>query len=412
VIILHLLLSFIAGALLVHISNRMALLRWRRSTGQHWTERARLLFPVRTSATLNLIRVPAIVLLASTFFIPGDPRPLVGFAALLGAFAGSYTLDREIYPQLTPQSWLSLAVISFTFHLGLWVVPFAAAVLLPGEFSTSAILIIVGIVVFNVFVAMDGWIPVMRRLGIICPAPAEVARLVQEQASAKGIRLNGVWVVRVPASNAFASLFRGEVGFTSRFLETHPEPEIAAVASHELGHLTESRWARAGRLLTTFMLFPMVFMQPAVNALGLRGVAAVLLACFALLWFRGWLTRRMEVRADKFAVDGGADGAVYARALARLYETNQLPAVMPKRSRMPHPDLYDRTTAAGVMPDFPKPAPAKSWTWTGRLLTVGFVVLFLARIVADVEFQRYEVPPDVPSEMEAVEPTGQTTPAG
>jgi Zn-dependent protease with chaperone function len=228
---------------------------------------------------------------------------------------------------------------------------------------------------------------------------------VREQAAARDIQLNGVWVVRAPASNAFASIFRQEVGFTSRFLETHPEAEIAAVTAHELGHLTESRWARAGRMVTAFMLFPMVFMQPATSAFGLRGMLLVLLPCFALLWFRGKLTRRMEVRADKLAVDGAGEGAIYARALARLYETNQLPAVMPKRSRMPHPDLYDRMTAAGVTPDFPKPAPAASRTWVGWLLTVALVVLFVAHLMADIDWS--EPRPGEPVEQQVMPSPGE-----
>lgn len=81
----------------------------------------------------------------------------------------------------------------------------------------------------------------------------------------------------------------------------------------------------------------------------------------------------MEKRADRIAIENQADPAVYARALERLYQTNQMPAVMPPRMERPHPDLYDRMLDAGVTPDFPKPAPPKKQSWTTLLLLAGFV---------------------------------------
>ena len=36
---------------------------------------------------------------------------------------------------------------------------------------------------------------------------------------------------------------------------------------------------------------------------------------------------------------------------AKLYQANEMLAVMPKK-RMPHPHLYDRMVVAGVTPDF------------------------------------------------------------
>jgi Zn-dependent protease with chaperone function len=321
---------------------------------------------------------------------------------------GNYRLDCEVYPGLSLRSWLSLAAVSFTFHLGLWVAPLAAAVMMPPTMSAESLLLVAALAGFNLFVAMDGWIYPLRWLGMIRPAPANIGRLVQEQADAKGICVNGAWVLDAPSGNAFASVFRNEVGFTSRLLQEHPEPEISAIVAHEFGHLSESRWARAGRLMTAFVLFPFVLLQPASEVYGLRGVAAVLLATIVLVWFRGRLLRRMELRADKLASDGGIGGEVYAQALARLYETNQIPAVMPKRNRMPHPDLYERMLAAGVTPDFPRPAPAAAQTWTGRLLTLALVGLLGARIAVDV-MENGPSPDSVAAPEELI--TGQRAPA-
>ena len=42
---------------------------------------------------------------------------------------------------------------------------------------------------------------------------------------------------------------------------------------------------------------------------------------------------------------------------------------------MAHPNLYDRLLAAGVTPDFPRPAPAQSMASHGRLLACALGML-------------------------------------
>lgn len=84
----------------------------------------------------------------------------------------------------------------------------------------------------------------------------------------------------------------------------------------------------------------------------------------------------MEKRADQFAIESEfINPEVYARALERLYQTNQMPAVMPRRSNKIHPDLYDRMLAAGVTPDFPKPQPPSRLSWTSYMALAGLFAL-------------------------------------
>jgi hypothetical protein len=105
-------------------------------------------------------------------------------------------------------------------------------------------------------------------------------------------------------------------------------------------------------------------------------------AFLGLLWislgvpgvFR-WLSRKLEMRADRLAKLNEGDAGTYARALMRLYEDN-LTAVVTKR-KMTHPHLYDRMLAAGVTPDFPRPAPAESMSGHGIVLQCALGVLFL-----------------------------------
>jgi len=70
----------------------------------------------------------------------------------------------------------------------------------------------------------------------------------------------------------------------------------------------------------------------------------------------------MERRADAMAtVHEGPSPGTYARALERLYQINQMPAVMP--GKRTHPNLYDRLLAAGVTPAYPRPAAPARLTW-------------------------------------------------
>ena len=53
------------AALLDFSANWLALVPWRRAKDQHWTERARLYFPVRVAAASNLWVLPAVLTIQS-----------------------------------------------------------------------------------------------------------------------------------------------------------------------------------------------------------------------------------------------------------------------------------------------------------------------------------------------------------
>jgi hypothetical protein len=120
----------------------------------------------------------------------------------------------------------------------------------------------------------------------------------------------------------------------------------------------------------------LVFLADPERGLPFLALCPVIMAGFRFL---GRRRRRMEVRADVFGSRVYEDKGIYARALAKLYQANEMPAVMP-RKRMAHPHLYDRMLVAGVTPDFPRPdRPARWGTWLGVLLVLlnmaGFLTL-------------------------------------
>ena len=54
-------LHFSAGWLMAVAANWVGLIRWRRAVAAHWTERARLLYPARVTAVLNMFLIPGIL---------------------------------------------------------------------------------------------------------------------------------------------------------------------------------------------------------------------------------------------------------------------------------------------------------------------------------------------------------------
>jgi Zn-dependent protease with chaperone function len=384
VVLLEIAFGFGTALILAFVANHLALRPWRQSAGQHWTERARQLYPARASATLNLVVIPMLLFVAGSLVFRGKFAATIICAAIPGVVLGNYALNREIYPQLKLRGWISLMVVGVIFQAGFWIVPLIMAFLLPPVFGNTSILLLAGTFAFGAFSAAEGSIPLLRCFRMLHTAPASVDSLARKLAAEKGIQIKEIWVLDVPISNAFASLFRRGLGFTSRLLELCPEPELAAIIEHELGHLTESRWARAGRFMTHFVLYPILFFGPATHAFGFFGLLGLVLLSLGLLRFRQWLLRRMENRADSHAIAGASEGITYATALSRLYETNQMPAVMPKKARMTHPDLYDRILAAGVTPDYPRPNPPAARAWTGRVMTGMFIAAVVARILMDM----------------------------
>ena len=116
-------------------------------------------------------------------------------------------------------------------------------------------------------------------------------------------------------------------------------------------------------------LVPWLFLKPASYAFDAVGIGAIALGSLFTLFGARWFSRHLERRADRAAHTSGGEAGTYARALARIYEDNLIPAVLPSRGRT-HPDLYDRLLAGGAQPDFPRPTAPSSNTVHGVLLCV------------------------------------------
>jgi Zn-dependent protease with chaperone function len=189
-------------------------------------------------------------------------------------------------------------------------------------------------------------------------------RFLQLSVCSLRVPVSAVWILPSYVCNAVALPQIRQLIFTDRLLSIISTEQTKASCAHEFGHLRESRKLLFVRVLLLVLFFTVIFIRPFLAVeYDNQHVLRMLVIYFIFMWlnifFAGRMTRQMEIRADKAMLENQMDTAIYARALALVYEANQMPAVMPRRSRGPHPDLYDRMIAAGLTPDFPKPSSPK-----------------------------------------------------
>jgi Zn-dependent protease with chaperone function len=369
--------SFGAAFLFAWGLNWLALIPWRRSADKHWTERARLLYPARKSARLNPFFIATNFALVTFVLAPEFNFLFAAGPAFLSALLAGYPMSRELHPEIQFHSWLQLVASSVLLLFGFWAVLFFGVIAMPENFGPLT-WAIAGVVLLVLIAFLFGLgVRLMRWLRLLKPAPEHLMALVEEISQKMQVPVRATWVLSTHLSNAVALPLTRQLIFTEKLLSTHPDAEIKAICAHELGHLNEPRKVIFVRALVALALFPLVFINPMNSLPAVDNGFLLLLIPVLILFLVGMrVSRRMEKRADKIAIESEhINPEVYARALVRIYQTNQMPAVMPRQSNKIHPDLYDRMLAAGVTPDFPKPAPAKGLSWSSYLVLAGLFVL-------------------------------------
>lgn len=350
------------GWLAYWITLRPAL---RLPAGAHWTEHARLRFPARVTGPALFLLFPAIVGLAARLF-SGERWALgwgalaaLGVAATLPATVG-LTLRLRRRLQAPPHRlgpWLreSLSVWLIMYpHL---LVAVALGPLAGGQWNTRAWL--VGVLACLVAgAALLGWgLHAARALGALQDPPERLRRVLQAATTASGVSAPRIDVVRWSAANAFAFAAPRRLAVTEGALQHLSDEELVAICHHELAHLTEARWVAAVRALGPVALSAgIVLLYPLGSTWGVWGVAGGVVGTLLLLRVPRVVLRRQEARADAAGAHHEGGPGTYARALERIYQINQMPAVLSGRGRI-HPHLYDRLLASGVQPDYPRPAP-------------------------------------------------------
>jgi Zn-dependent protease with chaperone function len=369
------------AAALTFTINWLALIPWRRAKGRHWTERARLCYPARAAAGSNLWILPAVLSMTVLLFWPDDcPHwMLMLLATAAGAVMGTIPMDHEIFPRIPLNDSLRLTAAHWLIRFTTWIIFLGAIALMPDGFNSRSFIIAAVVVALLIFWSRQGWILTGRILGFFVPPPERLQDIVRDTAARMNVPVREFWVMRSSGSQAFALPAAQTLLFTDRMLEVLPDDEIAAVCAHELAHLTEAKTEYYKRYVQWLGFLPWLFFKPITHVFGVFGY--VILVCITTIVPRFYrdISRKLEVRADTMAKAEERDPGTYARALARIYEDNLIPAVTAGRGT--HPHLYDRLVAAGITPDFPRPAAAKSSTWYSHLLSWLLAFLAMALVI-------------------------------
>jgi len=389
-LILLLTATSLVSAALVWLGMWLALIPWRRSAGQHWTERARLLWPARRSVVVVMPATGLLVYAALHRWGMEEARSFCTFFIVAGTVLGTFLFSREIEPRYRFREWAgqtfwSIVVMIGPVGIGVWL--FAT---MPEELDWSDGWRVTCGLVAAAIIFTGVWLPLVVRRessdGELAAMRSRLEGIASKVAEEAGVSLRHVWLLRTPLANACAFPFLRAVAFTTRAMEVLDDEECEAIMWHEVEHLTEPMAMRWLRVLRSMRWFAFIFVNPIFHAWGPSGLLLPLGIVFAIGRFTGWLFRRMEERADRGALDGAGGSPAYASGLAKLYEAGQIPAVMPGK-RMVHPHLYDRMVQAGVTPDFPRPAAPSSVSWAVLLYLLLSVVTLFGSLLYPVIWQ-------------------------
>lgn len=408
-------IAYLAARIVTGLGLAVAFVGWRRSEGSHWTERARRAWPGRQLARwvgmvvpypllFGLVGPPGFADLGRSWsFSPLIPTAakdlLLIVAASLGVIAPWYAWVHRVNPAsaLTPRTQRG----TWTFRgvtLALWIwLPFAmfGRVLIA---RAEVWVAVVGIGLLLIAAYRFGGVRFLfRRTGLLRPAPDRLLAIVGATSERMGIRPRSVEVVAIAQANAFAFPLSGRILVTDSILAVLDDDELTAVVAHELAHLAEPRRVAIARLahhVAVFVLFALPLLglalmawDPAFSVVILFVVPAYVFACGIGTRAYSRMARRMEVQADAMAAAVESGPGIYARALETIHRANAVPVVL-AASRGPHPDLYDRMIAAGLEPDYPRPAPPSGWAALAGLVVMvigsiagGFGLVWMARTI-------------------------------
>lgn len=363
-------LGFGAGWLAARALTPYAYRRVLRAREAHWTERARLVWPARKWSALALVALPSVI--GAIVAHLGGPLSLLGRAAtgLLGGGAalagyalGTYPTGRRLHGRAIggPGRYLASSASLLLARAPHVVVAVVVAAFMPPRFTghgaeAGALLALGTALVFAA--AFGGGLATGRVLGLVRDADGRLRRAAVAGAAHAGVPPPGAVVMTCHLPVAFAVPWRRILVFSDSALSLFDDAELEAVVAHETGHLTESAAVTFQRL-SGLLAFTLLMAGPSLAGEGGRtALLAVLLSVLALVAF-GAFSRRtavaMERRADTHAA-AHAEAGAYARALEKVHETGLVPAVL-RKGTATHPDLWDRMTAAGALPGWPKPAP-------------------------------------------------------
>lgn len=363
----------------------LALIPWRRLPSEPWTVRASRLQPIRAALASWALALPFAAFVASKLWMPTLSPVPAALGSVMGiAFCG-WPMDRAVFPNQRIREWLSSSVVLSLMN-GLWFALIIVAIaILPARASWNEVALgISGFLLMGAIVSGGLLFSLCAKLGLFHPAGPRLTRLVTETAADCRTPVRAIWELPSAAGYAAALVVQRALIFSTTTVAEHDDEELRAICRHELAHIREGRGLILLRVMQTpVLLTPFVLLPVAITEWGVGGFFAGILGWLLLSLGYTRLSLMLEKRADREAI-AEADPTIYARALERLHRRNLVPAVLPPRTARTHPDLYDRMVAAGVTPDYPRPAPPTDVHWLNLLAiivsvasTIGFMSTFV-----------------------------------
>ncbi len=361
-------LLLVASFLYSYALMRLALRPWERVKDQHWTERARWLWQSRKSRAAVVLSSVLLSWPLHLHLVGVEPEfPSLVFPALGGFMAAQFFIDRRIWPGLSLRLWLMQTFTLFGIALALFGT-IAWVAISTSEHLDRTDWLRLGVATLLLLVLYSGvWLFALPGRGKN-PHTLRLRQMVDAVVAKAGAPPVRAWVVDGVMANAFALMYIRSIVATAPAMRVLDDDELRTLVQHEMAHLSESPTVLAARMLGGLSWLGFAFTHSVVHHIGFGGVFWILLAVILIKRFAANIAKRMENRADSMSATHEAEGPVYARALEKLYQANQMPAVMTKR--LLHPHLYDRMIAAGLTPDYPRPAPppGKHWTFYAAIL--------------------------------------------
>jgi len=344
------LVSFALGRLVVWCFSRGL-----DSADLHWTEVARRLVSLNVGVILTtLLGVALSLAIWSGGAFSVLPRLLTialniyGVGPLLGALLATHPLLERIRRThgRPARRWRDRLVL-YGPNIAIALPLIVSADLLDARAAPHEQAIGLALVTLSFGLTLGGWIPaaaLLRRARRVNPA---------EFYGSQDLGARAIWITEWDIANAFAYPWFRWIMVPRRTLTLLTPEEMRSVLLHEAEHLREPRSLSVMRLLPYLLGYVMLVM--AMRGTSWSWLAAACLAPCAVLALV-LVRRRAQAAELQSDVAGGSDsGVAYATALEKLYEWSFLPATTTKRAV--HPSLYDRMTAAGVAPSWPRPAP-------------------------------------------------------
>jgi Zn-dependent protease with chaperone function len=343
----------------------------------HWTERARQLIVVHGALPVATL-ITALLFCLGPLALHGPLTPinqrvlifLAGSSAFVGAVAGLGRCERLIYGERATLGarWRGIGMSYLLLRSGL-VLFLGMLLVIPAELGPGvAVVILVGALVAWGLMrgAQTG---LMRRLGIVKPADEKLETMVRDLAAEVGQPVPSCYELSVLPANAAVLPMANSLFVTRPLLEFPPE-EVRSILAHEFGHLAEAKSAMRIRMVAFFNIIALPLYIPVANSFGLGAGVLLVVLSFALSMGMQRRLLGMESDADEAAKEHEGEDGTYARALEGIYKHNMIPAVMGTKA-LTHPHLYDRLEAAGLSPDYPRPAGPPM----GRMHAVRFCLI-------------------------------------